>query len=182
MHTNQRPLRSLRPPRSTCQQAGKERQRQDRPRVDGFSPPPTDFRAFLSFPSSVSIPVHYPAPFPSGPSFSLRVAPFLAPSLVGAGEGGTTSALCPVCLPLTRHSLNQSNQSIRFLPEASLQIPIGIHSLFRPAGQDRPPFSSLLAQTANSGKRGQNIHKINPWIRSLIPLASNSDPTTNGSG
>lgn len=162
-------LTSLKP-RSTCQQAGKERQRQDRPRVDGFSPPPTDFRAFLSFPSSVSIPVHYPAPFPSGPSFSLRVAPFLAPSLVGADEGGTTSAFCPVCLPLTRHSLNQSNQSIRFFQKPVSRSPLEIHFLFRAAGQDRPPFSSLPAQTANSGKRGQNIHKINPWIRSLMPL------------
>lgn len=51
-------------------------------------------------------------PFPVWSVLSLRVAPFLAPSLVGE-EKGTTSASTPVCLPLTRHSVNQLiNQSV----------------------------------------------------------------------
>lgn len=146
----------------------RKRQRQDRPRVSAFSPPPTDFRAFLFLLRPFQL--NYPAPFPSGPSFSLRVAPILAPSLVGADEGGTTSAFCPVCLPLTRLSLNQSNQSIRFLPEASLQIPIG-NPLSFPSCGSRSPFT-LLQPATPGGRRGQNIHtrSTNPWIRSLVPL------------
>lgn len=140
----QPPVATHSPTRPICQQE-QEGMRLDRPRVVVCSPPPTDFRAFVrSFQFIILL-------LPAWPVLSLRVAPFLAPSLVGGGRGHHFG-ICPVCLPLTRQSVNQLiNQSVS---SRSLS----------PCPQWKSTLPSVLRVNSQLCRRGQDIRKIDQFL------------------